>query len=159
MLALLLVQMDWRMRLGPKTQMGFLFLLPWFDLTHPLTAEQLGYWSPLGPGPGLPWGSSPGGGRSRESSMRLVVRSAPEREPGTGWAMHTWYLFPCPTNPRGHSPSHTEETGRGWPESRKVSPQYFQEDVSSYFMGWWENGEKRKLSSLMTAFNVLDTFS
>lgn len=157
MSALLLVQMDRRMWLRPKTRMGFLSLLPWLDPTHPLTPEQLDYWSPLGPGLGLPWCSAPGGHRSREGNMPFGVRSVPEREPRTGWAIAHLIPFPCPTNPRGHCFSHTEDPGRGWQESRKVSSQYFQEDVSSCFIGWWENGERKKLSPLMTALNSLNT--
>lgn len=47
--------------------------------------------------------------QEQRENMLLAVRSVPEREPGTGWAMHTWYPFPNNTNPRGPSSSHREE--------------------------------------------------
>lgn len=82
MSALLLVQMDWSMWLGPKAQTGFLFLLPWCDLPRPLTAEQLDYCSPQSSAG--PAGALTAWRPAQTQHMRLAVRSVPERAPGTG---------------------------------------------------------------------------
>lgn len=134
MSALLLVQMGWRMWLRPKAQMGFFpSLLMWpYPPTHSRAAGLL---KSSQAGLELPWYSLSGEGRSREHTL-LVVQSVPEREPGMGWARHTWYLFLTPPN-QEVSPPLPVRNRKGLPRKFKSIFPVLLEDVSSCFMGWW----------------------
>lgn len=156
MSALLLVQMGWRMWLRPKAQMGFFpSLLMWpYPPTHSRAAGLLKSSQAVLE---LPWYSLSGEGRSREHTL-LVVQSVPEREPGMGWARHTWYLFLTPPN-QEVSPPLPVRNRKGLPRKfKRISP-VLPRGCQFLFYGLMENEEKRKLSPFMTAFNLLNTFS